>query len=192
MMRIFIAIEIPQNIRVKIAEITDYLQSKTPPTAVKWVDSENLHLTIKFIGETVQEKIEEIAKVLNQSLLHQAPFSLEISGLGMYPNNTNPRVIWLGVTGGEPLIAMHNMLDQKLASLGIQREGRPFSPHLTIARLRRNTDTASIKRIGKTLSQFRVDSLGLFNIDHVQLFQSVLTPSGPIYTTLFSVPLNQV
>ena len=192
MMRIFIAIEIPQNIRVKITEITDYLQSKTSPTAVKWVDSENLHLTIKFIGETVQEKIEEIAKVLNQSLLHQAPFSLEISGLGMYPNNTNPRVIWLGVTGGEPLIAMHNMLDQKLASLGIQREGRPFSPHLTIARLRRNTDAASSKTIGRTLSQFRVDSLGLFNIDRVQLFQSVLTPSGPIYTTLFSVPLNQV
>ena len=192
MMRIFIAIEIPQNIRVKIAEITDYLQSKTPPTAVKWVDSENLHLTIKFIGETKQEKIEEITKVLSQSLAHQAPFSLEIGGLGMYPNNTNPRVIWLGVTGGEPLIAMHNILDQNLARLGIQREGRPFSPHLTIARLRRNTDAASSKTIGRTLSQFRVDSLGLFNIDRVQLFQSVLTPSGPIYTTLFSVPLNQV
>ena len=192
MMRIFIAIEIPQNIRVKITEITDYLQSKTSPTAVKWVDYENLHLTIKFIGETKQEKIEEITKVLSQSLAHQAPFSLEIGGLGMYPNNTNPRVIWLGVTGGEPLIAMHNMLDQKLASLGIQREGRPFSPHLTIARLRRNTDAASSKTIGRTLSQFRVDSLGLFNIDRVQLFQSVLTPSGPIYTTLFSVPLNQV
>ena len=191
-MRIFIAIEIPQNIRVKIAEITDYLQSKTPPTAVKWVDYENLHLTIKFIGETKQEKIEEITKVLSQSLAHQAPFSLEIGGLGMYPNNTNPRVIWLGVTGGEPLIAMHNILDQNLARLGIQREGRPFSPHLTIARLRRNTDAASSKTIGRTLSQFRVDSLGLFNIDRVQLFQSVLTPSGPIYTTLFSVPLNQV
>ena len=192
MMRIFIAIEIPQNIRVKITEITDYLQSKTSPTAVKWVDYENLHLTIKFIGETKQEKIEEITKVLSQSLAHQAPFSLEIGGLGMYPNNTNPRVIWLGVTGGEPLIAMHNILDQNLARLGIQREGRPFSPHLTIARLRRNTDAASSKTIGRTLSQFRVDSLGLFNIDRVQLFQSVLTPSGPIYKTLFSVPLNQV
>jgi len=192
MMRIFIAIEIPQNIRVKITEITDYLQSKTSPTAVKWSEYENLHLTIKFIGETKQEKIEEITKVLSQSLAHQAPFSLEIGGLGMYPNNTNPRVIWLGVTGGEPLIAMHNILDQNLARLGIQREGRPFSPHLTIARLRRNTDAASSKTIGRTLSQFRVDSLGLFNIDRVQLFQSVLTPSGPIYTTLFSVPLNQV
>ena len=170
MMRIFIAIEIPQNIRVKITEITDYLQSKTSPTAVKWVDYENLHLTIKFIGETKQEKIEEITKVLSQSLAHQAPFSLEIGVLGMYPNNTNPRVIWLGVTGGEPLIAMHNILDQNLARLGIQREGRPFSPHLTIARLRRNTDAASSKTIGRTRSQCRVDSLGLFNIDRVQLF----------------------
>ena len=89
-MRIFIAIEIPQNIRVKITEITDYLQSKTSPTAVKWVDYENLHLTIKFIGETKQEKIEEITKVLSQSLAHQAPFRWKLADWACIPTTLIP------------------------------------------------------------------------------------------------------
>ena len=122
---------------------------------MKWVDYENLHLTIKFIGETKQEKIEEITKVLSQSLAHQAPFSLEIGGLGMYPNNTNPRVIWLGVTGGEPLIAMHNILDQNLPGLAFNAKGC-FSPHLDRQVAQKHRRRSS-KTIGRTLSQFRVD-----------------------------------
>jgi 2'-5' RNA ligase len=84
------------------------------------------------------------------------------------------------------------MLDQNLASLDIKRDGRSFSPHLTIARVRRHAESSAVRSVGETLSQFKVEPLGAITIDRVQLYQSDLTPSGPVYTSLFSVPLNQV
>ena len=191
-MRIFIAVNLPQDILTKIDQITTYFKSKTPPNALKWVETKSLHLTIKFIGETPEKKIPQIQEILTQSLGVQAPFAIEVNGLGMYPHQNTPRVIWLGINGGEPLIKIHQILDQNLAALEIKPEGRAFTPHLTIARVRRNADPTSVKSIGRTLSQFTVDPLGAFTINQVHLYQSVLTPSGPIYTSLYSVSLNQV
>ena len=191
-MRLFIAVNLPQNTLEKIEEITDFFKKKTAPAPLKWVEMDHLHLTVKFIGEIDDLKVNQIEKILNRSLETQAPFEIEVCGLGMYPHNNHPRVIWLGITGGEPLVRLHNVLDEDLAALGIKREGQPFASHLTIARVRRNATPSSVKSIGQTLSQFTVEPLGAITIDHVHLYQSVLTPSGPIYTPLFSVPLNQV
>jgi len=191
-MRLFIAVDLSQNILNKIEEITADFKKHTPPTALKWVETENLHLTVKFIGELQESKLQHLKDLLFQSLCHQAPFEIGVSGLGMYPTKNNPRVIWLGITGEKPLIQIHKTLDQNLAELGIKPEGRPFSPHLTIARVRKNVDSSAVKSIGKTVSQFTVEPLGAISIDQVQLYKSVLTPTGPIYTSLLAVPLNQV
>jgi len=190
--RTFIAVDLPSNMLVRIEEITTYFMRKTPPKALKWVDMDNLHLTIKFIGEITEDKLEPVKHILSKALEDQNAFDIEISGLGMYPNKNNPRVIWLGIAGGKPLIQIFNSLDQALTTLDIRPEGRDFTPHLTIARVRRNTDKATATAIGKALSQFKVDPLGAITIDQVHLYQSVLEPSGPIYTSLHSVSLNQV
>ncbi|NLN69543.1 MAG: RNA 2',3'-cyclic phosphodiesterase [Chloroflexi bacterium] len=189
-MRIFIAVEIPQDVCLRVEAITSFFKTKTSPTDIKWVNSEHLHLTIKFIGDMPEGRIKNIETIMAQSLAGQAPFNLGVGSMGMFPNQNNPRVIWLGITGGEPLVEMHKSLDQNLSGLGIPREGRTFSPHLTIGRVRRNVDSSAVKAIGQTLSQFKVDSLGLIQVDRVHLFQSVLMPTGPIYTNLFSVLLN--
>lgn len=191
-MRTFIAVDLPANMLVRIEEITSFFKQKTPPKALKWVETENLHLTIKFIGEINENKVEPVKQILCDALQDQKTFDIEISGLGMYPNINNPRVIWLGITGGKPLVQIFRKLDLALTGLDIPTEGRSYTPHLTIARVRRNTDKTTETLIGKTLSQFKVDSLGTITIDQVHLYRSVLTPSGPTYSTLHSVPLNQV
>jgi 2'-5' RNA ligase len=176
----------------RIDEITTFFKKNTPPKALKWVETDNLHLTIKFIGEINENKVEPAKHILSNALEDQKAFDIEVSGLGMYPNKNNPRVIWLGITGGKPLVDIFKILDQALTTLDIRPEGRDFTPHLTIARVRRKADKATIIEIGKTYSAFKVEPLGAITIDQVHLYRSDLTPSGPIYSTLHSVPLNQV
>jgi 2'-5' RNA ligase len=190
--RTFIAVDFPASMLEKIEDITAFFKSKTPEKALKWVDKDNLHLTLKFLGEINKSQIEQVQTVMAQSLEGYQPVDIEISGLGMYPDKRVPRVIWLGISGGEHLLEFHKTLDQSLARLGIKPEGRPYSPHLTIARVRRGTDKNIAKEIGETLSQFKVEPLGAIHIDRVLLYQSELTPSGPVYTTLYTVHLNQV
>ena len=191
-MRTFIAVDFPKDLLVRIDEITHFFKKKTPECALRWVEIDNLHLTIKFIGEINESKAGQVKDVLTQALFAQNAFNIEVSGLGMYPSHQNPRVIWFGILKGEPLIEIHNNLNRQMATIGIAAENRPFSPHLTIARVRRNTDHATAKLVGDILSQFKVDSLGWITINQVNLYKSELTPTGPIYTHLLSVPLNQV
>jgi 2'-5' RNA ligase len=190
--RTFIAVDFPPVILGKIEAIVDYFKKKVPDHALKWVDTDNLHLTIKFIGEIDPGKLEQVKSILTRCLEYQNAFEIEVAGLGMYPNQRAPRVIWLGITGGDPLGRIHATLDRHLSELGIKPEGRAFTPHLTIARIRKGTDRKTAQAIGETLAQFKVDSLGTVTIDRVHLYQSVLTPSGPIYTNLFAAMLNQV
>jgi RNA 2',3'-cyclic 3'-phosphodiesterase len=191
-LRTFIAVDFPPEMLEKIGEISTFFRQKTSENALKWVETGNLHLTLKFIGEINDNTLEQVEHTLSHSLNGQKAFEIQVSGLGMYPNKMAPRVIWLGITGGDPLVKIHHILDKNLAVLDIKPEGRALSPHLTIARVRKNVDKATAKKIGDTLAQFKVESLGTITIDRVHLYQSILTPSGPNYTVLHSVPLNQV
>ena len=191
-MRTFIAVDFSPQIIRKITEIIDYFKTQTPNNAIKWVAPENLHLTVKFLGEVKENEIDNIKNLINQSLTDEDAFEIGVEGLGMYPNSHKPRVIWLGIKGGKPLIAIHNKLEKALQEIGIKHEKRDYSPHLTIARVRRGADNETVKTIGKTLSAFKVDSLGSCTINNIVLYKSDLTPQGPIYTPLLSSPLNKV
>lgn len=181
----------PEIIR-KINEIIVYFKTQTPERAFKWVEPENLHLTIKFLGEVPEKKIEQIKSLIKETLDDFKSFQIGVEKMGMYPNAQKPRVIWLGITGAEPLKDIHKMLESQLQKADIQPDKRSFSPHLTIARIRRNADVQSVKEIGETLSKFRVGSLGTCAVNHIVLYKSELTPQGPIYTPLLSSPLNKV
>jgi 2'-5' RNA ligase len=191
-LRTFIAVDFPIEIKEKIIEITAYFQSKLPPAQIKWVEPDHMHLTLKFMGETPHDKLVQIKQSIHQVISIFPSFEIEIKALGMYPNNQRPRVIWLGINAENHLILLHNQLDQALKGEGIKSDRRPFSPHLTIGRVRRNADQESIIQIGKILSQFKIASLGSIKIDEILYYQSVLTPQGPIYTILQSTSLNQV
>ena len=191
-MRTFIAVDFPSYMLKKIEEITAFFRTLTPEKDLKWVETNNLHLTIKFLGEIEEYKIAQVKHTLSKALKDQISFDIEIKGLGMYPNKNNPRVIWLGIVGANPLMKIHKVLNQELTALEITPERRAFSPHLTIARIRRHTDHKQARQIGEILSEYRVESLGAITIEQIHLYQSVLTPSGPIYSLLHSVDLNQV
>lgn len=190
--RTFIALDFPLEIRQKIRDITAYFKTQLPPGLIKWVDPDNMHLTLKFMGETPPEKLADIKHAIYQLGAVFPVFSIEIEDLGMYPNSKHPRVIWLGIKGENNLITLHNQLDQALNQIGIQPEKRPFSPHLTIARVRRSANQDSVLQIGKTLSQFKVSHLGTVHVHEIVYYQSDLTPQGPNYTILQTTPMNKV
>jgi 2'-5' RNA ligase len=192
MLRTFIAVDFPLEIIDKARRIITYLKTQTPENALKWVVPENLHLTLTFLGDIPEEDLEQIRAITSEALKSQPPFEITIEGLGLYPGVKNPRVVWLGITGSQPLIDIHNKLDQALQKADVTPENRDYSPHLTIARVRRHTDHETAMEIGKTLSHYKVDTLGDIKIEEIQLYQSKLTPQGPIYTKLLTVPLNKV
>ena len=192
MLRLFIAVDFPPEIIAKIAKINTYLQTQVPGRMLKWVSPENLHLTLKFLGDVRKDRLPELKTRLENALVGQSGFCIAIEGMGMYPSPNKPRVLWLGIKDQGNLKEIHHKLTLALEVFDPEPEKRSFSPHLTIARIRQNSDRESIREVGKTLSQFKVDTLGKLNICSVQLYKSELTPRGPIYTALQSVPLNQV
>jgi RNA 2',3'-cyclic 3'-phosphodiesterase len=191
LVRTFIAVDFPPGIITKIENIINYFKTKTPNQDFKWVSPENLHLTIKFIGEISPKKLVQVKSIITNAFQAQPAFNISIEGLGMFPNAKQPRVIWLGITDGETLTRIHQVIDQALIKVEIGQDQRKFNPHLTIARIQKSTSPDRAKKIGETLSQFKVESLGNIRIDAIHLYQSELTPTGPIYTPLFSVLLNK-
>ncbi len=192
MLRTFIAVDFPPETLTKITKIIGYFKTQTPMDALKWVSAENLHLTIKFIGDIPEDKLAQVKMVIKKSLVDKHPFKIGVGGLGMFPNKHNPRVIWLGVTYDQTLRDIHHVLNHSLKSTGIEPDNRDYSPHLTIARIRQRAREETRQEIGATLSKFKIDSLGEIKINEIILYQSELTRNGPIYTPLLSQPLNQV
>lgn len=191
-MRTFIAVDFQTEILDKIEQIGNYFKTQTPVGALKWVAKENLHLTLKFIGEVSPAKINEIKTLTGGVLISSTSFGIEIKGLGLYPTVNKPRVIWLGIENNLALVNIHKRLDQALSQAHIKPDNRPFSPHLTIARVRRNTPPDQVRAIGKTISQFKVGSLGISKIETIRIYQSKLNPQGPTYSPLMTIRLNQV
>ena len=191
-MRSFIAADLPEEILQKIDKITAYFKTQIPSRSVKWVASHNLHLTVKFIGELPESKLPTAQSLIQEALKGVSPFTISLEGLGMFPNPSRPRVIWLGIQSGDPLVTIHKSLNQRLTDLGIKPENRDFHPHLTLGRVRRNVPRDAIEAIGENLFQFRVNSLGTALIDHLTLYESELTRQGPIYKSRFVVPFHQV
>ena len=192
MPRIFIAVRMPDEVIEKISRISNYFQKQTPKEALKWVETENLHLTLKFLGEVPEQMLTKAQPILSTVASKQRPFIVDIAGLGMYPHARQPRVVWLGIGGAEPLIALHDQLDAALARIGLREETRPYNPHLTLARVRQRTSRETAGTVGKTLSGFKVDSLGSFSVRDIHLVESQLTAQGPIYITRFTAPLSEV
>lgn len=178
-MRSFIAIEVPEDIRERVATLNS--EFRIPNSEfIKWVNKENLHLTLIFLGEVKEDFLEKVKVRLSEITSQKSPFYLSLKGLGAFPNIRNPRVIWIGVKkGDEEIEAIQGEIEKELTKIGYQPEPRKFHPHLTIGR---------VKSFGanKILSEFFEKDYQSrdFLVESVVLFKSTLTPQGPIYEKL--------
>jgi 2'-5' RNA ligase len=179
-MRTFLAVEVPENTRKVIYNFIRTEAKKELP--VKWVQLDNMHITLKFLGEIDDKKRAEIRPVITEVCRQHPPFTIEMGNFGCFPNARNPRVIWFGTKhGGEELSAIAVELEKELARFGFEEEKR-FHPHLTVGRVKKSCNVEDI--LAKPLSTEP------FNVSSLVLFKSVLRPEGPIYTALEEFSLS--
>jgi len=151
------------------------------------VERENIHLTLKFLGNVSASKLGEVESALAQVTF--PPFSLEIKGAGAFPNLKRMNVIWVGVGEGWSQVELvFEQTEKFLHQLGFSRETRPFSPHITVARVKSGRKRDEIAAF---LGHLTEESFGTFAVESVRLKQSVLSPSGPKYSTLFEAPARK-
>lgn len=188
--RTFIAIELPEALREEITRLQDKLKDKSR-VSVRWVNAGNIHLTLKFLGDIGNDKVDDILEVLSESTRGIASFRLGVKGLGVFPNPQRPRIIWVGVSGAlDKLGILQKQIDKALAHLGFPSERRPFSPHLTIARLHDRATSADRNEMGRLIEETSFTSRQDFLAGEVHCIKSLLTREGPVYTRLGTVQLG--
>jgi 2'-5' RNA ligase len=181
--RLFTGIELGDAVRAKAAAIASALrervQRNAPRARVTWIAEERLHLTVRFIGEVDNPVAERIIGALRLPLA-VPPFTIGFGELGAFPPKGAPRVIWIGVADGQDdVVRVESAISDRLLDLGIPKEDRPYSPHLTLARVR---EPARL-RAGALFNGLSA-SLGRTRVDAITLFESKLSPKGPAYTVL--------
>ena len=185
--RSFIAIELPDGIRVRLQALQD--RFKAHKLNIRWVDPGNIHLTLKFLGNISEGEIEKVAGALSASVGPWAPLSLCAKGMGAFPGLNRPRVIWVGI-GGEAvgLAALQKSLDDRLAEEGFKPDERPFKGHLTLGRVRGALKTDVFRTALQGDLNFETES---FTVTGVSLFRSELKPGGAVYSRLLTVPMGK-
>jgi RNA 2',3'-cyclic 3'-phosphodiesterase len=186
--RAFIAIDLPLYIQNKLADILLQLQ-QSEARAVRWVPSNNIHLTIKFLGDVSPTNLELLTRLLRSEVSRFRSFEICVGELGAFPSIRRPRVIWIGVEAPPTLTALQRAIETETVRLGYAIEERPFSPHLTLGRVAHNATPEEVHKVADILAKIKVGELGKAVVDHVRLFRSDLQPGGAVYTQLFSTPL---
>lgn len=187
-MRTFIAIELPKAIRDSLAQLEERL--KKSGAQVKWVEPQNIHLTLKFLGEVDQQKLEKIAEAMKITAADKKTFYLRVCSIGAFPKINFPRIIWVGIDKGDnETKEIAEELEGKLAKLGIPEEDRPFSSHITIGRTKSTLNRDGlIRELAAAEDILKTEDLE-FKVQGITLFQSTLTPKGPVYTPLKTADL---
>ncbi|HTW90370.1 MAG TPA: RNA 2',3'-cyclic phosphodiesterase [bacterium] len=180
--RSFVAISISEGARRQIGDLLGRLQ-RQPGAAVRWVRPELMHLTLAFLGEVSGDFLESAKARLGEVAQQHKAFTMQLKGLGAFPSPARARVVWIGTEQGKAEVcALQAGAVKALRSIGYQPESRPFSPHLTIGRLRMPDDVSKAVAM-----QFESESFG---IERVVLFRSVLGPAGPAYSVIAEFPLS--
>lgn len=189
LLRTFIALDIPSHIQQAIQQNADNLR-KAIGDSVRWVTVKNIHLTLKFLGDVSPADVDVLTRMLRAEADSCPAFELTVGGLGSFPNSKRIRVLWVGIQAPAELDALQRGIESACARLGFESDPRPFSPHLTLGRVRDTASAADLQRIRKTVEETTIDSLGTARVDSVHLYKSDLKPGGSVYTRLFSAPLK--
>ena len=184
MIRSFIAVDIPEAVRDMLDGLLGKLRNSQAD--VKWVKSKSIHITLKFLGDVEEARLPQIKEIMGNVVKNIQPFTISIEGMGAFPNDRRPHVLWVGVQkGSETLIRMAADLDSQLAALGFEREKRSYSPHLTLGRIR------SPKKIDAVIDMMHSMTfhVGDFLNEDILLMKSDLRPEGAVYTVLEKIKL---
>jgi 2'-5' RNA ligase len=186
--RTFFAIELPTLTLEQIAKELYDLKNSIPKN-IKWVPIDSMHITIKFIGEFNPKYQSSIQKDLQSHLIGLGEIKLSFGKIGVFPNLRNPRVVWLGLNVPRQLIKLARIVNLVTHNYGFPQEKRNFSPHLTIGRIRNNVSSSERELIGQMIANYRFKEIEPFSTNRVSFIKSSLTPKGPVYSTLFEIPL---
>ncbi len=185
-MRLFIAVPLPDQVRAALGQLQERLAEAQAD--IKWVEPANLHLTLKFLGETPEGQVPAITEALTVTARSVARVELGLGALGAFPSMASPRVVWVGLhEGAQPLAALAQQLERSGRALGWRQAERPFSPHLTLGRVRSPRGRAQLVHALRKAA-WRPPSP--WPAAAVTLYQSVLSSSGPRYTALAEAPLG--
>ena len=190
MLRSFVAVELPAEIQNAIARSLASLQKTLPKPLVRWVAPQNVHLTLKFLGDVSPANLDRMANALRIEAEGHGTFSISVGGLGAFPSSRRARVIWIGLQAPPSLLALQRGVEAASASLGYATENRPFSPHLTVGRVGQNVTVTDLQKIRTALEGTKVGNLGTVNVDAIHIFKSDLRPGGSVYTHLYTLPMR--
>ena len=189
LLRAFIALEIPAEIKKALDLDTAGLRQRAGGL-VRWVSPENMHLTLKFLGETPQPRLDTLGRATQEICRRQAPFQVNVVGMGCFPNLRWPRVIWVGLEAPPDLSQLQARIEAAAAELGCPVEARAFSAHLTVGRVREQAAEADLKKLAAAVAELKDLNAGSFMAQSVTVFKSELRPAGPLYSSLFIAQLG--
>lgn len=182
-MRLFIGIRLSEQLKNSLAPLLQ--ETKETLVSVRLVDKANIHLTLKFLGEVEEEKINPLVEILIKAVDKIESFSIGLKGLGFFPDSKRPRVLWVGVEDeGKKLFQIANLLEEKLVKIGLASE-RGFKEHITIGRFKEKMVGDSLNHLAE---KYRDHVWGTMQVSEIELICSLLRPTGPIYTTLKKIP----
>lgn len=187
-MRAFIAIPLPESAKQKLFELQESL--KAAQADVKWVNPNNIHLTLKFMGDLNEKKLPLLKEAMTATARDHPAFPARIAGLETFPHDASPRVVWVGIAEGEALIQrLCADLQSRVAEMaGIPKDRRPFTSHITIGRVRSPKNKKALIEQLKFFEGKELD--GAFRVGMIALYQSTLLPEGPLYEMLQEAPLK--
>ena len=185
--RTFVAVEITSAVRGRAGVLIEQLRAA--PADVKWVATQNLHLTLKFLGDVDSRETARVCEAVGQAAADVEPFKLEVCRAGAFPNARRPRTLWLGCGDGQQeMIALHGHVEKPLKKLGFRPDHRRFHPHLTIGRVRGGR--MGVTELGQRLEQQADFKAGRIKVSEVVVFSSQLDRTGPIYEALSRAKLG--
>ncbi len=187
-LRTFLAIELPDSTKKNIIDHIHHYRDLSK-SMIRWVNRENLHITMKFLGKFDQTHVHRLKNLLTNSLKAIPVFKIHIDRMGAFPNLHTPKVVWMGFDYPENLDLIYRHIEDSIQTLGYEADDRPFSPHLTLGRVRRDLSHSEIKNTGQIMTSAELNFQSEFTAEKITFFQSELTREGPIYSKLFEINL---
>jgi len=190
-MRTFVAVRLPVEIREALHAASLRLRDQPGGKAARWVQAENIHLTLKFLGDVDNRRLGEVCDAVTEVCAGFPSFEMAVSGLGCFPNTAHPRIVWAGVSRGtHELIHLATSMDIALNRLGFAREIRPFDAHITLGRADRRATRAELVSLGHTIAGQSGCLYGSMTVTRVSLVKSDLRPTGSVYTDITTAALR--
>jgi 2'-5' RNA ligase len=184
--RLFVAVNLPADLRDAVWRAAEPARRGSPP--VRWVGPDGVHVTLKFLGEVADERLDELRQALGRAAAGIRPFTVEVAGGGVFPGAARPRVFWAGITAEPPLELLQHAVERELAPLGFPTEARAFRPHVTLGRAERDAAAGDLRRAAERIAAAAFSGSAL--VETVDLMRSRLSPRGAAYEAVHREPLG--